>query len=58
MLGCVREWGPIAIRRASCDINKMVTRRVAAHDERITMMSGSYREEFRMAESDMDFMLW
>lgn len=43
----------IAIRRASCNISEMVERRVAAYNERITMVSESYREGFRMAGSDM-----
>lgn len=48
----------IAIRRASYDINEMVTRRVATNDEEIKMFSGSDREGFRMARSDIDIMLW
>nr|XP_011429923.2 uncharacterized protein LOC105330056 isoform X2 [Crassostrea gigas] len=48
----------VAIRRETTDIEEMVDRRVEPNDGRKTMVSGSYREGFRLKGSDVDFMYW
>eukprot|EP00105_Crassostrea_gigas_P011292 XP_011426888.1 PREDICTED: uncharacterized protein LOC105327905 [Crassostrea gigas] len=48
----------VAIRREARDIREMVDRRVTCNNGTIEMMSGSYREGFRLEGSDIDFMYW
>ncbi|XP_052687003.1 uncharacterized protein LOC128166105 [Crassostrea angulata] len=48
----------VAIRRETVDIREMVGRRVKPYDGIMRMVSGSYREGFRLKGSDIDFMLW
>eukprot|EP00105_Crassostrea_gigas_P004718 XP_011418024.1 PREDICTED: uncharacterized protein LOC105321456 [Crassostrea gigas] len=48
----------VAIRRETADISEMVQRRVKSYDSTIMMVSGSYREGFRLEGSDLDFMYW
>nr|XP_019919930.2 uncharacterized protein LOC109617724 [Crassostrea gigas] len=48
----------VAIRRETRDIKEMVDRRVAPNVGIIGMVSGSYREGFRLMGSDVDSMFW
>nr|XP_034314336.1 uncharacterized protein LOC117684805 [Crassostrea gigas] len=48
----------VAIRRETVDIKEMVARRVVPYDGVIEMLSGSYREGFRLKGSDLDCMCW
>uniref|UniRef100_K1QQG6 Uncharacterized protein n=1 Tax=Magallana gigas TaxID=29159 RepID=K1QQG6_MAGGI len=48
----------VVIRREMEDISEMVDRRVTSNNRIIRMVSGSYREGFRLEESDVDFMYW
>ncbi|XP_065936912.1 uncharacterized protein [Magallana gigas] len=48
----------VAIRRETTDIREMVAGRLTPHDGIIGMMSGSYREGFRLIGSDIDSMFW
>ncbi|XP_034327867.2 uncharacterized protein [Magallana gigas] len=48
----------VAIRRETQDIREMVFRRVTPNDAFIKMVSGSYREGFRLKGSDLDIMFW
>ncbi|XP_052677579.1 uncharacterized protein LOC128158676 [Crassostrea angulata] len=48
----------ITIRRETEDVKEMVERRLAPHDGIIGMVSGSFREGFRLIGSDIDFMFW
>lgn len=42
----------MAIRRETCDIREVLNRRVAANDGVIGMLSGSFREGFRLNGSE------
>lgn len=48
----------VAIRRETREIKEMVERRIAANNDIIEMLSGSYREGFRLEGSDVDMMYW
>nr|XP_034303419.1 uncharacterized protein LOC117681747 [Crassostrea gigas] len=48
----------VVTRRETDDIEEMVRRRVTPNDRIIRMVSGSYREGFRLKGSDVDFMYW
>nr|XP_034303456.1 uncharacterized protein LOC117681750 isoform X3 [Crassostrea gigas] len=48
----------VAMRRETTDIREMVDRRVKPNDGSKKMVSGSYREGFRLKGSDVDFMYW
>ncbi|XP_065936918.1 cyclic GMP-AMP synthase-like receptor 2 [Magallana gigas] len=58
MCGIVGTSQQVAIRRETIDVKEMVERRLARHNGAITMMSGSYREGFRLIGSDIDWMFW
>eukprot|EP00105_Crassostrea_gigas_P025424 XP_011446007.1 PREDICTED: uncharacterized protein LOC105341275 [Crassostrea gigas] len=48
----------VAIRRETADIEDMLDRQIKPNDDVIEMLSGSYREGFRLKGSDMDYMFW
>ncbi|XP_078318056.1 uncharacterized protein LOC144617656 [Crassostrea virginica] len=48
----------VAFRRETENISEMLRRRVAENDDVIVMEIGSYREGFRLKESDVDCMFW
>ncbi|XP_052679189.1 uncharacterized protein LOC128159990 [Crassostrea angulata] len=58
MCGIVGTSQQVAIRRETIDVKEMVERRLAPHDGSIGMLSGSYREGFRLIGSDIDCMFW
>lgn len=55
MVGTSRQ---VAIRRETADIEDMLDRQIKTNNEVIEMLSGSYREGFRLKGSDMDYMFW
>ncbi|XP_062585024.1 uncharacterized protein LOC134246669 [Saccostrea cucullata] len=48
----------VAMRRDVVDLRDMVMNRGKTNKDQSVMISGSYREGFRLKGSDMDFMLW
>ncbi|XP_052704332.1 uncharacterized protein LOC128180341 [Crassostrea angulata] len=48
----------VTMRREMMDISEMIRRRITYHGTSTYMLSGSYREGFRLKESDFDFMYW
>ncbi|XP_034302758.2 uncharacterized protein [Magallana gigas] len=48
----------VAIRREAMDIGEMVNKQVKSNDEVFEMMSGSFKEGFRLMGSDVDIMFW
>ncbi|XP_048767889.2 uncharacterized protein LOC125674694 [Ostrea edulis] len=48
----------VAMRRDMMDIEEMVTNKARKSNQETSMLSGSYREGFRMKGSDMDTMYW
>ncbi|XP_062618882.1 uncharacterized protein LOC134280489 [Saccostrea cucullata] len=60
-VGLCRKLGTsqiVAMRRDMMDINEIVENQVTTSDECSIMVSVSYREGFRLKESDIDFMFW
>ncbi|XP_062598242.1 uncharacterized protein LOC134259661 [Saccostrea cucullata] len=60
-VGLCRELGTsqlVAMRRDLIDFWEMVENHVIASDEYYGLLSGSYREGFRLKNSDVDFMYW